>query len=60
MTTIRENARGNAEAINHEMFRRWLAGSGIQVSWNILVEALDNVKLKALANDIVEALALQT
>ena len=56
MTTITENARGNTEAINREIFRRWLAGSGASVSWKVLVDALEKAKLKALTNDIVDAL----
>lgn len=56
MITIKENARGNTEAINREIFRRWLAGSGKEVSWKVLVEALEKVQLKALADDIVESL----
>ena len=56
METITENARGNTDAINREMFRRWLAGSGAPVSWKALVDALERAQLKALANDIVDAL----
>ena len=56
METITENARGNTEAVIREMFRRWLAGSGAPVSWKILVDALERAQLKALANDIVDAL----
>ena len=56
METIAENAKGNAGAINREMFRRWLAGSGVPVSWKELVYALERAQLKTLANDIVDAL----
>ena len=57
METIVDNTRGNNEAVNREMFRRWLAGSGVQpVTWKKLVEALERFKLKELANDIVDAL----
>ena len=35
METIVDNTRGNNEAVNREMFRRWLAGSGVQpVTWH--------------------------
>ena len=56
METIAQNARGNTEAINREIFRRWLAGNGAPVSWKVLVDALERAQLKALANDIVDAL----
>ena len=56
MDTIRHNSRGNAEAMNREMFRRWLAGSGADVSWKVLVDTLDRYRLKTLADDIVNAL----
>ena len=56
MDTIRHNSRGNAEAMNREMFRRWLAGSGASVSWKVLVDTLDRYRLKTLADDIVHAL----
>ena len=56
MDTIRHNARGNAEAMNREMFRRWLAGSGASVSWKVLVDTLDRYRLKTLADDIVDTL----
>lgn len=56
MEIIKENARGNVEAINREILRRWLAGSGAAVTWKVLVEALVDVKEKALAKDIVNAL----
>ena len=56
METITENARGKVDAVNWEMLRRWLAGSGAPVNWKTLVDALESAQLKALANDIVDAL----
>ena len=57
METIVDNSICNNEAVNREIFRRWLAGSGVQpVNWKKLVEALQKFKLKELANDIVDAL----
>ena len=56
MHTITANALGKAEAVNREMFRRWLAGSGAPVNWKTLVDVLESAQLKALANDIVDAL----
>ena len=56
MSTIQENARGKAEAINRKIFQQWLAGSGAPVSWKVLVDALEKSQLKALTNDIVDAL----
>ena len=60
MDTIRHNSRGNAEAMNREMFRRWLTGSGASVSWKVLVDTLDRYRLKTLADDIVTVNALHT
>ena len=56
MNTIQHNFKGNAEAMNRDIFRRWLAGSGAHVSWKVLVVTLDRYKLKTLADDIVNAL----
>ena len=56
METIKENAGGNTEKINREMLRRWLAGNGAPVTWKVLVDALLEIKEKALADDIVDAL----
>ena len=56
MQTVADNARGNVDTINREMFRQWLAGGGAPVSWKVLVDALEGAQLKALANDIVDAL----
>ena len=56
METVADNARGNVDSINREMFRRWLAGSGAPVSWKVLVNTLERAQLIALANDIVDAL----
>ena len=56
MDTIKHNARGNVEATNKEMFRRWLAGGGAEVSWKVLVDTLEKLQFKALADDIVDAL----
>lgn len=56
MEIIKENARGNCEATNREMLRRWLAGSGAPVTWKVLVDTLVKVKEDILANDIVAAL----
>jgi hypothetical protein len=56
METITNNARGKIDAINREIFRQWLAGGATPVSWKVLVDALERAQLKALANDIVDAL----
>ena len=47
----------DVEAINREMFYRWLQGGGAKVSWKVLVDALDTVGLNTLANDIIDALS---
>ena len=47
----------DVEAVNREMFRQWLQGGGARVSWKVLVDALDTVGLKTLANDIIDALS---
>ena len=56
MEAIRENNRGNVEAINRDMLQRWLRGSGAPVTWKVLVEALVKVKEKTLADDIIDTL----
>jgi hypothetical protein len=54
MKNIADSAREKIDAINQEIFRQWLEGGG--ASWKVLVEALERAQLKALANDVVDAL----
>ena len=56
METIKEDTGGNTEKTNREMLRQWLAGNGTPVTWKVLVDALVEIKEKALADDIVDAL----
>ena len=58
MDNIVEDARGNnpTRKIIVNIFSKWLSGEGTSVSWNQLVDTLRDVKLKQLANDIVDAL----
>ena len=62
MHAIENDAGGITETMNREIFRRWLNGSGVQpVSWKVLVDGLrDIAQLKELANDIVDALIMNT
>jgi hypothetical protein len=58
LQTIETNANGKVEAINREIFTRWINGEGIKdVNWRTLVHALRvGPKLNTLADDIVAAL----
>ena len=56
METVKENERGNVDKINTDLLRRWLNGNGAPVTWKVLVDALEDIKEKELADDIVKAL----
>lgn len=53
VAAITDKHRGNAEPINIEILREWLAGSGKEpVSWRTLIEVLRDIGLGVLADDI--------
>ena len=56
MNNIKNDERDNTQAVNREMLRQWLQGRGAEVSWKVLVKALDNVGLRTLSDDIVDTL----
>ena len=45
----------DAEQINQEIFKQWIAGKGEEpVTWGTLVEVLQDVELTDLASDIAD------
>lgn len=56
MDIITDNAREDNIKINEKIFKQWLRGSGVPVTWKQLVDTLVEVNLRELAKDIVDAL----
>ena len=56
MVNIRETFRGDPEKITFEVLREWLAGKGVEVSWESLIATLRKSKLHFMAEQIQVAL----
>ena len=56
MACIREECRGKPEGITLTVLREWLAGRGVEVTWESLIAALKKSKLQLIAKQIQMAL----
>ena len=56
MAIISENCRGIPEVMAREVLREWLAGKGVEVSWDSLIATLKKSKLTLMAEQIQMAL----
>ena len=56
MTIISENCRGRPEEMAREVLKDWLAGKGVEVSWNSLIATLRDCELPLMAEQIQMAL----
>ena len=56
MEIIRDNHQGRVEEMTMEVLRKWLAGKGVEVSWESLIATLRKSKLKLMADQIQIAL----
>ena len=56
MEIIRDNHQGRLEEMTMQVLREWLAGKGVEVSWESLIATLRNSKLKLMADQIQIAL----
>ena len=56
MAVIKEDCRGKTEKVIMEVLREWLAGKGVEVSWESLIATLRKSKLKLMADQIQIAL----
>ena len=56
MENITENCRGRPERITMEVLREWLAGKGVEVSWDSLISTLTQSELPLMAKQIQMAL----
>ena len=56
MAVIKEDCRGKPERVTMEVLREWLAGKGVEVSWESLIATLRKSKLKLMADQIQIAL----
>ena len=56
MVNIRETFRGDPEKITFEVLTEWLAGKGVEVSWESLIATLRKSKLHFMAEQIQVAL----
>ena len=60
MTIIRMRFQGDPEDMAMEVLREWLAGKGVEVSWDSLIATLNNSKLPLMAEQIRMALDKKT
>ena len=56
MAVIKEDCRGISQKITMEILREWLAGKGMEVSWNSLITTLKKSKLPLMVEQIQMAL----
>ena len=56
MTVIRGNCQGRPEDMAMEVLREWLAGKGVEVSWDSLIATLKKSELLLMAQQIQMAL----
>ena len=52
MANIADNSQGKPESMAMEVLREWLAGKGVEVSWESLVATLKESGLSGVADDI--------
>ena len=56
MTIIRKRFQGEPEDMAMEVLREWLAGKGVEVSWDSLIATLRDCELPLMAQQIQMAL----
>ena len=56
MAVIRGNCQGRPEDMAMEVLREWLAGKGVEVSWDSLIATLRDCELPLMAQQIQTAL----
>ena len=56
MAIISENCRGRPKNMAVEVLREWLAGKGVEVSWDSLIATLKKSELPLMAEQIEMAL----
>ena len=56
MAIISENCQGRPKDMAMEVMREWLAGKGVEVSWDSLIATLKKSKLLLMAQQIQMAL----
>ena len=56
IANIRGGHQGRPEEMAMEVLRKWLAGTGVEVSWESLIITLRKSKLQLMANQIQIAL----
>ena len=56
MAVISENCQGRPEVMAREVLREWLAGKGVEMSWDSLIATLKKSKLPLMAQQIQMAL----
>ena len=52
---IKENNKGDIVSIVREIVKKWLAGTGMPVSWKTLISVFEDIELKDLADKIKSA-----
>ena len=56
MTIIKTKVLGDPEKMVREVLREWLAGKGVEVTWNSLISTLRDCELQHVAEQIATEL----
>ena len=59
VSNIIEDCRGKTESVIIEVLREWLAGKGVEVSWESLIATLRECELPLMAKQIQMALEIK-
>ena len=54
--SIEYESQKNAEMINLKILKKWVNGTGLPVTWDILIRILQDIELHELASEIYDAL----
>ena len=53
--SIEYESQKNAEMINLKILKKWVNGTGLPVTWDILIRILQDIELHELASEIYDA-----
>ena len=51
--TIEYECQKNAEMINLKILKKWINGTGLPVTWDVLIQVLHDIELHQLASEIL-------
>ena len=53
--SIEYESQKNAEMINLKILKKWVNGTGLPVTWDVLIQILQDIELHELASEIYDA-----